>query len=46
MMVEYWLSARESTGCVDLDRRVALHTEASKGSPWGHLFAGAVAGEG
>ncbi|GMH36945.1 hypothetical protein BSKO_04818 [Bryopsis sp. KO-2023] len=43
MAVDYWLSAECCSRC-DVGGCVVVHDEKSKGSPWGHLFAGAVAG--
>lgn len=43
MAVDYWISA-ECGGRCDVGGCVLVHDEKSKGSPWGHLFAGAMAG--
>lgn len=43
-LVEYWISAETACRTADLDTRVKLYEPSAKGSPWGHLFAGAVAG--
>lgn len=44
MLVEYWLNARSGAKC-DIGGCVVLRTgEKSRGNPWGHLVAGAVAG--
>lgn len=43
MAVDYWISA-ECRGRCDVGGGVVVHDGKSKGSPWGHLFAGALAG--
>lgn len=44
MIVDYWLSGRSGARC-DIGGCVVLRgDERSKGNPWGHLLAGAVAG--
>ncbi len=47
-VVEYWLSAGAgAAACCDYGGRVALQEPsraARRGSPWGHLLAGAAAG--
>ncbi|CAD7702330.1 unnamed protein product [Ostreobium quekettii] len=44
MLVEYWLSARSGAKC-DIAGCVVLRgDEKARGKPWGHLFAGAMAG--
>ncbi|KIY98021.1 Calcium-binding carrier protein SCaMC-1-A [Monoraphidium neglectum] len=44
MLVEYWLGASSSGSCADMGTRVAVQEGQRRGSPWGHLFAGAVSG--